>query len=102
MLRPSHWDKLFHVFCDASNVAVGSTLCQSTGEKGKARPIAYASKQLTPAERNYCTMESEYLAIVFSVKKFCHYFMCNPVVFFVDHMAIKYLLNKAKLNGRLS
>ena len=25
----------FHVFCNASNVAVGSALCQFTGEKGK-------------------------------------------------------------------
>ena len=28
--------------------------------------------------------------------------MCNPVVFFVDHMAIKYLVNKAELSGRLT
>ena len=28
--------------------------------------------------------------------------MCNPVVFFVDLMAIKYLLNKAELSGRLA
>ena len=27
VLRPPDWDKHFHVFCDASNVAVGSTLC---------------------------------------------------------------------------
>ena len=40
--------------------------------------------------------------MVFSVKKFRHYLMCNPVVFFVDHMAIKYLVNKAELSGRLA
>ena len=28
--------------------------------------------------------------------------MCNPTVFFVDHMAIKYLVNKAELSGRLA
>jgi len=28
--------------------------------------------------------------------------LCNPVVFFVDHMAIKYLVNKAELSGRLA
>ena len=62
MLRPPNWDKSFHVFCDASNVAVGSALCQSMGEKGKDQPIAYTSKQLTPAERNYSTTEKECLA----------------------------------------
>ena len=40
--------------------------------------------------------------MVFSVKKFRHYLICNPVVFFVDHMAIKYLVNKAELSGRLA
>ena len=40
--------------------------------------------------------------MVFSVKKFRHYLMCNPVVFFVDHMTIKFLVNKAELSGRLA
>ena len=102
ILRPSDWSKPFHVFCDASNVAVGSELCQSTGDQEKDQPIAYASKQLTLAERNYSTTERECLAMVFSVKKFRHYLLCNLVVFFVDHMAIKYLVNKAELNGRLA
>lgn len=95
MLRPPNWDKPFHVLCDASNVAVGSVLCQSTGEKGKDQPIAYASKQLTLAERHYSTIEGECLAMVYSVKKFRHHLICNLVVFFVDHMAIKSLVNKA-------
>ena len=86
VLRPSDCDKPFHVFCDASNVAVNSALCQSIGNKGKNQIIAYASKQLTPAEKNYSTMERACLAMVFSVKKFRHYLMCKPVVFFVDHM----------------
>jgi hypothetical protein len=72
------------------------------GDKEKDQPIVYASKQLTPAERNYSTTEREFLAMVFSVKKFRDYLMCNPVVFFVDHMVIKYLVNKAELSGRLA
>ena len=102
ILRPPDWNKHFHVYCDASNVAVGSALCQPTGEMEKDQPIAYARKQLTPAERNYSTTERECLAMVFSVKKFRQYLLCNPVVFFVDHMAIKYLVNKAELSGRLA
>ena len=90
------------MFCDASNVAVGSALCQSTGEKVKDQSIAYASKQLTPTERNYSTIEKECLAMVFSVKKFRHYLICNPVIFFIDHMAIKCLVNKPELSGRLT
>ena len=40
--------------------------------------------------------------MMFSVKKFRNYLMCNLVVFFVDHMTIKYLVNKAELSGRLA
>ena len=101
VLRPPDWDKPFHVYCGTSNVAVGSALCQSTGDNGKDQSVAYASKQLTLAERNYSTTEMECLAMVFSAKKFRHYLVCNPVIFFVNHMAIKYLVNKVELSGRL-
>lgn len=94
VLRPPDWNKPFHVYCDASNVAVGSALCELTRYKEKDQPIAYASKQSTPAKRNYSTTERRCLAMVFSVKKFRHYLMCNPVVLFVDHMAIKCLVTR--------
>lgn len=102
VLRPLDWDKPFHVFCDASNVAVSSALCQLMEENGKDKLIAYASKQLIPIERNYSTTKRECLAMVFYVKKFYHYLICNPVVLFVDHMAIKYLVNKTYLSGMLA
>lgn len=102
MLWPPDWNKFFHVFCDASNVAVGSALYQSTSERGKNESIFFASKQLTPAEMNYSTTKRKCLAMVFSVKKFRHYLVCNPIVFFVNHMAIKYLINKAELSERLA
>ena len=102
MLRPPDWDKPFHVFCDANNVAVGSALCQSTWEKSKDQPIAYASKQLTPDERNHSTIEREPLAMLFSVKKFMHYLICNPAVFFCRPYDDKVFINNAKLSGRLA
>lgn len=64
--------------------------------------MAYASRQFTLAERNYSTTEKECLAMVFLVKKLCHYHMCNPIVSFLDHMAIKFLVNKPELSGRLA
>ena len=33
----------FDVFCDASSIAVGSALCQSTGNNKKDQTLAYAS-----------------------------------------------------------
>lgn len=104
VLRPPRWELPFHIYCDASAVAVGSVLCQPVEglAKGRDYPVAYASRQLNPAEINYSTTERECLAMIFSIKKFRHYLLVNKVVFFVDHMAIKYLVNKSDLSGRLA
>ena len=102
VLQPPDWDQPWHVYCDASAVAVGSALCQPAKDGGRDHPIAFASKQLTDAERNYTTTEREALAMVFSVKKFRHYLLMNKVIFFVDHMALRYLVNKPDLSGRLA
>ena len=82
-------------------MAMGAALCQPC-EEGRDRPIAFASKQFTPAEKNYTTTEREGLAMVFAVKKYRHYLLLNQVVFFVDHMALRYLVNKADLSGRIA
>ena len=37
---------------------------------GKEQPVAYASRMLTLAERNYAQLEREAPAIVFGIKKF--------------------------------
>jgi hypothetical protein len=102
VLRTPVWDRPFHIYCDASAVAVGSALCQPADDGGRDHPIAFSSKQLSAAERNYTTTERECLAMVFSVKKYRHYLLMNQVVFFVDHMAIRYLVNKPELSGRLA
>jgi hypothetical protein len=36
------------------------------------------------------------------LKKIWHYLLLNPMVFFVDHMALRYLVNKPDLSGRLT
>jgi hypothetical protein len=102
VLTPPDWNKSFHVYCDASSVAVGSALCQIAEDTQRDHLIAFASKQLTHAERNYTTTERECLSMIFSVKKYRHYLLMNPMVFYVDHMAIKFLVNKPNLSGRLA
>jgi hypothetical protein len=81
VLRTPVWDRPFHIYCDASAVAVGSALCQPADDEGRDHPIAFSSKQLSAAERNYTTTERECLAMVFSVKKYRHYLLMNQVVF---------------------
>ncbi len=45
-------------------------------------------------EKNYSTIKREALALVFALHKFKHYLLGNKFVFYVDHMALVYLINK--------
>ena len=93
ILRAPDWNKIVHVHIDASNFAIGCILTQP-GEHKMDFPISYASRQLNSAEKNYTTTEREGLTMVYAVKKFWHYLLANKFVFFVDHQALLYLVNK--------
>ncbi|KAG8871981.1 hypothetical protein FRB97_008124 [Tulasnella sp. 331] len=56
------FDKPYVVETDSSVFARGAILSQK-GEDGKLHPIAYASKSLSPAERNYDVYDLELLVI---------------------------------------
>jgi hypothetical protein len=59
--------KPFHVYSDASDVAVGAVLEQN------GKPILYASRTLNEAEQRYSTYDKELLAIYFALKQFKPY-----------------------------
>ena len=93
ILKSPDWEKVFHVHMDASAFAIGCILAQPY-EQNMDFPISYASRQLNSAEQNYTTSEREGLAMVYALKKFRHYLLANHFVFFVDHQALFYLVNK--------
>ena len=66
------------------------------------QPIAYASRLLSKAEKNYTTTEQEALAMVYAVNKFHHYLLGNKLIFYVDHLALQYLVNKPQVSNRLA
>ncbi len=84
--------KPFIVATDASKRAIGAVLSQKD-ENGREHPIHYASRGLNEAEKNYSTYEREGLAIVFALKKFRHYLLCEKFKLFTDHEALKYVIN---------
>jgi len=63
--------------------------------------IYYASKTLVGAQVNYATTEKELLAVVYAVEKFRQYLVGSKIIVYIDHSAIKYLLNKKDAKPRL-
>ncbi|GFU70442.1 retrovirus-related Pol polyprotein from transposon 297 [Trichonephila clavipes] len=84
----------------ASNYALGAVLLQ--GEGSDEHPIEYASRLLTPAERNYSTTEREALAVVWALKKFRGYIEGTEITVASDHQPLKWLLNLKSPTGRLA
>ncbi|RDY13963.1 Retrovirus-related Pol polyprotein from transposon 17.6, partial [Mucuna pruriens] len=80
--------------CDASNSALGAVLGQHVGVGKPSHVIAYASRTMDPAQRNYTTMEKELLAIVIFLDKFHSYLLGSKVIVFSNHVALKLLLKK--------
>ena len=65
MIQQSSYDL---IACDASSYGVGAVISQIE-ENVQERPVAFASRSLSRAERNYAQIEREALALVFRVKK---------------------------------
>lgn len=62
ILQFPDFSKEFILTTDASDIAIGAILSQSTNETDK--PVACDSRILNDTERNYSTVEKETLAII--------------------------------------
>lgn len=93
--------KPFVIQCDASSVGVGSVLYQLS-EDGSEHPIAFMSKKLNSAQRNYSVTELECYAAVLSVKRFRPYVEGMEFKVVTDHASLKWLMNQKDLSGRLA
>ncbi|KAK8767070.1 hypothetical protein V5799_006149 [Amblyomma americanum] len=71
------------ITCDASKDGVGAALLQCHG--GHWRPVAYASRVLTPPEQRYAQIEKETLGILFGCEKFHQFVYGQTVIIETDH-----------------
>ena len=85
---------------DASGFALGAVLSQV--QEGVERVVAYASKSLDKAQRNYCVTRRELLAVVYAVKQFRQHVYGRPVKVRTDHGALRWLLNFKDPEGQLA
>ena len=81
--------------CDASPTGVGAILTQPD-DHGHERPVAYASRALNTAERNYSQIDREGLALIFAVKKFHKYLAGRHFTLVTDHKPLLGLFGEGK------
>jgi hypothetical protein len=89
----------FLLFTDACYYGIGSVLSQM--QDGVEKPIAYASRQLKPAERKCATVEKETLAVLFPIKHFRQYLPDKNFSVISDHRPLQRLENQKYNNFEL-
>lgn len=81
-------NKELHLENDASEYGLGSVLTQD------GKPLAFASRTLSPAEKNYAQIEKEMLAITYGLKKFHTFTYGRLVQVITDHKPLVSITRK--------
>jgi transposase InsO family protein len=83
---------------DWSNQAIGGWISQDI--QGDEKPIAYESRKLRPAERNYSPYDGELLALIHCLRIFRPYLVGRKVLVRNDQKALRWLLDQRTLSPR--
>ncbi|KAH8357521.1 hypothetical protein KR084_012071, partial [Drosophila pseudotakahashii] len=86
---------------DSRKSGVGGVLVQKT-DQGDEYPIAFVSKKLNKAQRNYSVTEQECLAAIVCIKRFRPYIEGHEFTVITDHASLKWLMSQTDLHSRLA
>ena len=95
-----NFKKQFQVTTDASGIGLGAVLSQIQ-DNGEERPIAFASRVLSKAEKRYSTTERELLAIVYALEIFRPYLFGQKFLLITDHEPLTYIKTVKHPSDRL-
>ena len=84
LLNYPDFNKTFHIYTDASDYQLGAVIMQ------EGKPLAFYSRKLNQAQKNYTTGEQELLSIVETLKEFRNILFGQSIVVHTDHMNIVY------------
>ncbi len=91
-----HFNPAFPIVlsADSSSYGIGAALAHVIN--GEERPICFASRTLTTAERHYSQLEREALALIFALKKFHFYIYGIQFTMKTDHKPLLGIFSPTK------
>jgi hypothetical protein len=92
ILALSEMGKPYEVYTNVSKEGLGGVLMQ------ERRVIAYISRKLKLHEEKYAIRDLELAAIIFTLKKWRHYFYGAMFEIFTNHKSLKYIFTQKDLN----
>lgn len=100
VLAHPDFDRPFVLSTDASLDGLGAVLSQVQVGDSVARPVAFASKSLTRAQKKYPAHRLEFLALKWSVcDKFCHWLKGHTFTVWTDNNPLTHVLTKPRLDA---
>jgi hypothetical protein len=84
LLNFPDFNKEFHIYTDASDYQLGAVIMQDD------KPLAFYSRKLNKAQKNYTTGEQELLSIVETLKEFRNILIGQRLIVHTDHLNLLY------------